>query len=90
VVVRDKPDVHLLARDARISQATAYRYLHEGIDVIAANAPDRPEILAAGRAAGWGFVCARRHPIETSRSSTKSGAAHDSGSGGRGRPPIGM
>lgn len=35
----------LLAADAGISQATAYRYLHEGIDVLAGEAPDLPEVL---------------------------------------------
>lgn len=32
---KDATRVHLLARDAGISVATAYRYLHEAIDVIA-------------------------------------------------------
>jgi hypothetical protein len=73
----DKPDVHLLARDARISQATAYRYLHEAIDVIAQQAPDLPEVLAAGRRSGWGFVCLDGTLIETSRSAAKSAAGHD-------------
>jgi hypothetical protein len=73
----DGTDVHLLARDARISQATAYRYLHEAIDVIAAHAPDLPEILAAGAQAGWGFVCLDGTLIETSRVATKSAAGYD-------------
>ena len=30
---KDDTKVHLLARDARVSQATAYRYLHEAVDV---------------------------------------------------------
>ncbi|WP_435829392.1 hypothetical protein [Nonomuraea muscovyensis] len=30
---REHGCVHCLARDADISQATGYRYLHEGIDV---------------------------------------------------------
>jgi hypothetical protein len=38
--------------------ATAYRYLHEAIDVIAARAPELPEVLAedsarAGRSCAW-------------------------------------
>jgi len=41
-----------LARDAGISIATSYRYLHEGIDVLAAQAPELPEILRARLAAG--------------------------------------
>ena len=35
---KDATDLRLLARDTRISIATAYRYLHEAIDVIAAHA----------------------------------------------------
>jgi hypothetical protein len=37
---KEATDLRILARDARVSIATAYRYLHEGIDVIAAHAPD--------------------------------------------------
>ena len=32
---KDDTAVHLLGRDAGVSQATAYRYLHEGVEVIA-------------------------------------------------------
>jgi len=70
----DRPDVHLLARDARLSQATAYRYLHEAIDVIAQQAPDLLKVLAAGREAGWGFVWLDGTLIQTSRSAAKSAA----------------
>jgi hypothetical protein len=48
----DVTDVRLLAREARISQATGYRYLHEAIDVIAARALGLAEVLAAAREAG--------------------------------------
>ncbi len=37
--------MHCLARDAGISQATGYRYLHEGIGVSAAQTPDLHEVL---------------------------------------------
>lgn len=33
--LKDATPVHLLARDAGVSQVTAYRYLHEAVDVIA-------------------------------------------------------
>lgn len=46
---RDRSWVHCLARDAGVSQATGYRYLHEGIDVLAACAPDLHPVLAACR-----------------------------------------
>ena len=73
----DDTDVHLLARDARVSQATGYRYLHEAIDVIAAQAPDLTEVLAQGRRAGWAFVALDGTLIESTRSAAKSAAGHD-------------
>lgn len=38
--------MYCLARDAGVSQATGYRYLHEGIDVLAEKAPDLHEVLS--------------------------------------------
>jgi hypothetical protein len=35
---KEATDIRVLARDAGVSIATAYRYLHEAIDVIAAHA----------------------------------------------------
>ena len=43
----------VLAADTGISLATGYRYLHEGIDVLAAQAPDLHSVLERGKAAGW-------------------------------------
>lgn len=83
--LKDGTKVALLARDARVSQATAYRYLHEGLDVIAARLPELPEVLTAGREAGWAFVCLDGTLIETSRSSTKSPAGHDAWFSGKHR-----
>ena len=45
-----------LATDNRIGVSTAYRYLHEGIDVLAAAAPGLPGALLAARAAGHPHV----------------------------------
>ncbi|MFE4257034.1 hypothetical protein ACFRU3_48080 [Streptomyces sp. NPDC056910] len=42
---RERGCVHCPARDAGISQATAYRSLHEGIDVLAVQAPDLHKVL---------------------------------------------
>jgi hypothetical protein len=75
--LKDGTAVELLARDAKVSQATAYRYLHEAIDVIAEQAPDLSTVLAAGREAGWAFLCLDGTLIETSRSSARSAAGHD-------------
>ncbi|MEU9710449.1 transposase family protein [Streptomyces sp. NPDC047967] len=43
---RERGCVHCLAHDAGTSQATGYRYLHEGIDVLAEKAPDLHEVLS--------------------------------------------
>ncbi|PLC10759.1 hypothetical protein AUQ48_17055 [Kocuria flava] len=43
---RDSTRVVALGHDHGLSQATAYRYLHEGIDVLAAEAPQLHETLA--------------------------------------------
>ncbi|MFJ2393296.1 hypothetical protein ACIOTI_11155 [Streptomyces sp. NPDC087843] len=42
---RDPGCVRCLARDAGVFQATGYRFLHEGIDVLADQAPDLHEVL---------------------------------------------
>src|SRR3954464_4509374 len=47
---REDTGMPVLARDAGVSRATGYRYLHEGIDVLAARAPD----LHSGSAAECG------------------------------------
>jgi hypothetical protein len=49
----DATRIAQLAADNRVSLATAYRYLHEGIDVLAAQAPDLHNALLAARAAGY-------------------------------------
>ena len=50
--LRHRGDLHTLARDIGVSDATGYRYLHEGLDVIAAHAPGLHEVIAAAHAAG--------------------------------------
>ena len=37
---KDATDIRLLSRDAAVSTATGYRYLHEAIDVIADREPE--------------------------------------------------
>jgi hypothetical protein len=74
---KDAPDPRPLARDARVSTATAYRYLHEGIDVIAAHAPEPPEVLAHGLDQDRAFVCLDATLIPSTRSSAPSEAGHD-------------
>jgi DDE superfamily endonuclease len=64
---RDATPVARLATDTGISPATAYRYLHEGITVLAAQAPDLPEVLAQRAAAGDTHVILDGTPIRTTR-----------------------
>jgi hypothetical protein len=74
---KDGTKLHLLARDAGISPATAYRYLHEAIDVIAAHAPDLHEVLTTGREQGWAFVSLDGTLVESTRCRARSQNGHD-------------
>jgi hypothetical protein len=74
---KNATDLPALARDARISVATAYRYVHEGIDVIAAQAPELPDVLAEGLNKGWEFVCLDGTLIPCVRSAMPSESGHD-------------
>src|SRR3712207_929753 len=53
--LRHRLDVRTLAADAGVSIATAYRYLHEALDVIAAHAPALGAVLTHARAGGCPF-----------------------------------
>ncbi len=53
---RDDAGLRQLAAEAGIGISTAYRYLHEGIDVIAEQAPDLHEVLERGRRESWSHV----------------------------------
>ena len=57
--------------------ATAYRYLREAIDVIAAHTPELSDVLAHGLEEGWAFVCLDGTLIASTRSSARSEAGHD-------------
>ncbi len=74
---KERTDVPVLARDAAVGIATAYRFLHEAIDMIAAQAPELPEVLAQGPRAGWAFVCLDGTLIASTRSSARSETGHD-------------
>lgn len=82
---KDDTDLRILARDAGISIATAYRYLHEGIDVIAAHTPDLAEVLAQALREGWSFVCLDGTLIATDRCSAKGDSGHDAWYSGKHR-----
>jgi hypothetical protein len=75
---RHATDLSTLARDAGISLATAYRYLHEAITVIADHVPDLHEAISAGRQSGWLYVCLDGTLIPTSRCTAKNpDSGHD-------------
>ncbi len=69
---REDTPMPTLARDAGVSTATGYRYLHEGIDVLAAQAPDLHEVLERGKAAGWSHVTVDGTLIATDRCRVKN------------------
>lgn len=50
-------DLKTLARDSGISLATAYRYLHEALEVIAQRAPSLSQVLEQMRQQGEPFLC---------------------------------
>src|SRR3954468_456969 len=64
---REDTPLPTLARDAGVSTATGYRYLHEGIDILAAHAPDLHSVLEAGSAEGWSHVTVDGTLIRTDR-----------------------
>jgi hypothetical protein len=64
----DGTRVAQLAVDNQISASTAYRYLHEGIDVLAAAAPGLHGALLAAKLAGHTHVCLDGTLIRTDRS----------------------
>jgi hypothetical protein len=55
--LRHRLDVRILAADAGVSIATAYRYLHEALEVIAGHAPALGAVLTQARAVGLPFLC---------------------------------
>jgi len=60
-----------LAIDNAITGTTAYDYLHEGIDVLAARAPSLRSALIAAKAAGYSHVSIDGTIIETDRCATE-------------------
>ncbi|WP_433354694.1 HARBI1 family protein [Microtetraspora malaysiensis] len=66
----DNTRITQLATDHGISRTTAYRYLHEGIDVLAAMAPDLCGVLEEAKKAGLTHVNLDGIVIATDRVST--------------------
>ena len=63
----DATPVHRLAADHGLSQATAYRYLHEAITVVADRQPDLGDVIAGQLHADAPFVCLDGTLIRTDR-----------------------
>jgi DDE superfamily endonuclease len=74
---KEATDIRILARDAAVSTATGYRYLHEAIDVIAERLSKLPDVLAEGLRQGWAFVCLDGTLVPCTRSAAPSDAGHD-------------
>lgn len=74
---KDATDLRVLARDARVSIATAYRYLHEAIEVVAAHAPELGDVLTRGAREDWEYVCLDGALIPSVCSSIRSESGHD-------------
>jgi DDE superfamily endonuclease len=53
---RDRPDIRRLGQGAGISQATAYRYLAEAIEVLAAQAPSLRQALEKAKDLGLAYL----------------------------------
>jgi hypothetical protein len=64
---RDRTRVEQLGRDHGISRATAYRYVDEGTEVLAARAPDLHEALEQAREEGTPFAILDGKPFSTDR-----------------------
>jgi hypothetical protein len=64
---RGESDIPKLGRDQRVSRATAYRYIHEGIDVIAAQAPNLHDALDRAKTDGLAYVILDGTLISTDR-----------------------
>jgi len=62
----------MLAIDANLHISTAYRYLHEGIDVLADQAPDLHGVLHRAKTEGWYHLTLDGTLIETNRVAAKN------------------
>ncbi|MDP9427565.1 MAG: transposase family protein [Actinomycetota bacterium] len=75
--LRHRLELRLLARDAGVSIATAYRYLHEGLDVIAAHAPDLHDVLGQAHDADLTFLGLDGTLVPTDRVAARAEAGHN-------------
>jgi hypothetical protein len=72
---RDRTDAARLGRDHQVSRATAYRYLDEGIAVLAARAPDLHEALECATGEGLPYLILDGKIVESDRCVEKTVSA---------------
>jgi hypothetical protein len=76
-IARHRLDLRLLARDAGVSIATAFCYLHEALDVIAAQAPELDDVLARAHADDLPFLCLDDTLVPAGRVAARAEAGHN-------------
>jgi hypothetical protein len=69
---RDRPDVARLGKGSGISQATAYRYLAEVIDLLAARAPSLRQALEKAKEQGLAYLILDGKVVASGRCKEKS------------------
>jgi hypothetical protein len=69
---RKREDVALIGKGFAICQATAYRYLNEAIDVLAAQAPELHQALDRVRTEGWSHLILDGKIVDSDRCRTKT------------------
>ena len=74
--LKDGTDVRTLARDAGVSQATGYRYLHEALEVVAQRSPEITDVLDRLRRDGEPFVCLDGTLVRTDRVAARTQASN--------------
>jgi hypothetical protein len=74
--LRHRLDLRTLAVEAGLSIATAYRYLHEALDVIATHTPDLADVLDRAHTAGLPFLCLDGTLIPTDRVAARADRGH--------------
>ncbi|GAA4982971.1 transposase family protein [Kineococcus glutinatus] len=75
--LRHRADLADLAHDAHISIATAYRYLHEALDAIAAHAPDLHDVLHIAREKRLAYLCLDGTLVATDRVTARTERGND-------------
>ena len=69
---RDRPDVARLGKGSGISQATAYRYLAEALEVLAAKAPELTRALENAKEQGLPYLILDGKVVDTDRCREKT------------------